>query len=271
MHPPAGRPHPVLGIRGARRKQLSRWAFRKLVLEADLWLPSHSIGSSLVPQWLSERELKQVWVLSLCMTCTLTQVLIQSFTKASNLSRVYQYKNIWGEDFWWLKWHVDTCWVREAKTNCLVMHHVRLEVTEPLGWQLAGQRGKALEWVSAPWQRVDTDLSLQEGQMEKLRIGASNCAVSLAKGKYFRNTIELVFLFKCVGFGDSFFGHIRRQLLGAVWLWKSRQPGLQHCRGVYFTGQKAAKFKQAPLGLPYSCLLCISLWRGGVLQGCGHC
>lgn len=96
--------------------------------------------------------------------------------------------------------------------------------------------------------------------MEKLRIGASNCAVSLAKGKYFRNTIELVFLFKCMGFGGSFFGHIRRQLLGAVWLRKSRQPGFQHCRGVYFTGQKAAKFKQAPLGLPYSCLLCISLW-----------
>lgn len=83
-------------------------------------------------------------------------------------------------------------------------------------------------------------MSLQEGHMQKLRIRANNCAVSLAKGKYFINTIGLVFLFKCVEFGGSFLGHIRRQLLGAVWLQKSRQPGLQHCHGVYFTGQKAA-------------------------------
>lgn len=39
----------------------------------------------------------------------------------------------------------------------------------------------------------------------KLRIDTNSCAVSLAKGKYFRSIIELVFLLKCMGFGDSFF------------------------------------------------------------------
>lgn len=64
-----------------------------------------------------------------------------------------------------------------------------------------GEGGEALKGVSVPWRRVDTDLSLQEGHMEKLRIGASSCAISLVKGKHFRSTIELVFLFKCVGLG----------------------------------------------------------------------
>jgi len=63
-----------------------------------------------------------------------------------------------------------------------------------------GREGNALQWVSAPWQRVDTDLSLQKGHVEKLRVGANSCAVSLAKGTYFRSTIELAFLFEYLGF-----------------------------------------------------------------------
>lgn len=41
VHPPAGCPHPVPGIGGSQRERLGRWAFRKVMLEADLWLSSH--------------------------------------------------------------------------------------------------------------------------------------------------------------------------------------------------------------------------------------
>lgn len=49
---------------------------------------------------------------------------------------------------------------------------------------------------------TDTDLSLEDGLVDKLRIGANGCAVSLARRNYF-NT----FLFKSVGFRGSSLGH----------------------------------------------------------------
>lgn len=54
---------------------------------------------------------------------------------------------------------------------------------------------------------ADTGLSLQEGPVEKLRIGAIRCAVRLEKRNYF-SAIELVFLFKSVGFRGSSLSHI---------------------------------------------------------------
>lgn len=47
------------------------------------------------------------------------------------------------------------------------------------------------------------DLSLEDGLVEKLRIGANGCAVGLARRNYF-NT----FLFKSVGFRGPSLGHI---------------------------------------------------------------
>lgn len=61
--------------------------------------------------------------------------------------------------------------------------------------------------------------------MEKLRIGAVSCALSLAKRNYFR-TIELAFLFKNVRFRVSSLGHVQMAALVAVWLPAAASPVL---------------------------------------------
>lgn len=62
--------------------------------------------------------------------------------------------------------------------------------------------GEFLQKIVRHW-----GLSLQEGPVEKLRIGAIRCAVRLEKRNYF-SAIELVFLFKSVGFRGSSLSHI---------------------------------------------------------------